>query len=223
MRVVPRMVPPRGRIPEISRAPSGCELALDQPAPALANAHDLVAGGQAAARHGSDHRVQPGAVAPAGENRYPRIAPYHRQCEAEVAELADAPDSKSGGLRAVWVRFPPSAWSTTRRFTLATRTPCADTSSPAEGLIRRAANGGRPRTATRRRSTVEGTKVYLAVARLPSPRWRLLRRAAVAMTTKSPAEAATRPRRAEAAATSPRFLPRRAARSSTRAKATRTS
>src|SRR5919199_184505 len=28
---------------------------------------------------------------------------------AEVAELADAPDSKSGGLRAVWVRSPPSA------------------------------------------------------------------------------------------------------------------
>src|ERR687884_1526650 len=30
--------------------------------------------------------------------------------QAEVAELADAPDSKSGGLRAVWVRFPPSAY-----------------------------------------------------------------------------------------------------------------
>src|SRR6266516_1297223 len=29
--------------------------------------------------------------------------------QAEVAELADAPDSKSGGLRAVWVRLPPSA------------------------------------------------------------------------------------------------------------------
>src|ERR671924_1902487 len=29
---------------------------------------------------------------------------------AEVAELADAPDSKSGGPRAVWVRFPPSAF-----------------------------------------------------------------------------------------------------------------
>src|SRR4051812_47151770 len=29
--------------------------------------------------------------------------------QAEVAELADAPDSKSGGLRAVWVRPPPSA------------------------------------------------------------------------------------------------------------------
>src|SRR3954451_17766494 len=28
---------------------------------------------------------------------------------AEVAELADAPDSKSGSLRGVWVRFPPSA------------------------------------------------------------------------------------------------------------------
>jgi hypothetical protein len=32
-----------------------------------------------------------------------------RRTHAEVAELADAPDSKSGGLRAVWVRFPPSA------------------------------------------------------------------------------------------------------------------
>ena len=29
---------------------------------------------------------------------------------AEVAELADAPDSKSGSLRGVWVRFPPSAF-----------------------------------------------------------------------------------------------------------------
>src|SRR5262249_14129213 len=35
----------------------------------------------------------------------PRTMPL----QAEVAELADAPDSKSGGLRAVWVRFPPSA------------------------------------------------------------------------------------------------------------------
>jgi hypothetical protein len=29
--------------------------------------------------------------------------------QAEVAELADAPDSKSGSLRGVRVRFPPSA------------------------------------------------------------------------------------------------------------------
>src|SRR5438552_3403032 len=28
---------------------------------------------------------------------------------AEVAELADAPDSKSGARKGVWVRFPPSA------------------------------------------------------------------------------------------------------------------
>jgi hypothetical protein len=28
---------------------------------------------------------------------------------ARVAELADAPDSKSGGRKAVWVRFPPRA------------------------------------------------------------------------------------------------------------------
>src|SRR6266550_2716451 len=31
------------------------------------------------------------------------------EARAEVAELADAPDSKSGGLRAVWVHVPPSA------------------------------------------------------------------------------------------------------------------
>src|SRR6478735_7157699 len=35
----------------------------------------------------------------------------HVRCHgAEVAELADAPDSKSGGRKVVWVRFPPSAF-----------------------------------------------------------------------------------------------------------------
>ena len=34
---------------------------------------------------------------------------------AEVAELVDAPDSKSGSLRGVWVRFPPSASRSSRR------------------------------------------------------------------------------------------------------------
>ena len=34
---------------------------------------------------------------------------------AEVAELADAPDSKSGSLRGVWVRPPPSALTLARR------------------------------------------------------------------------------------------------------------
>src|SRR5581483_10594127 len=34
---------------------------------------------------------------------------------AEVAELADAPDSKSGSPRGVWVRFPPSASRFKRR------------------------------------------------------------------------------------------------------------
>ena len=29
---------------------------------------------------------------------------------AEVAELADAPDSKSGARKGVWVRVPPSAY-----------------------------------------------------------------------------------------------------------------
>src|SRR5438270_2187349 len=46
---------------------------------------------------------------------------------AEVAELVDAPDSKSGGLRAVWVRFPPSASPPDHRITLR----CGSGSSPA--------------------------------------------------------------------------------------------
>src|SRR5205823_11262903 len=37
-----------------------------------------------------------------------KIEGYCSRC-AEVAEPVDAPDSKSGGLRAVWVRLPPSA------------------------------------------------------------------------------------------------------------------
>src|SRR3954447_6767185 len=37
-----------------------------------------------------------------------RAAVYDDRC-AEVAELVDAPDSKSGSPRGVWVRFPPSA------------------------------------------------------------------------------------------------------------------
>src|SRR5439155_18269143 len=39
--------------------------------------------------------------------RVASLVPWRQQ--AEVAELADAPDSKSGSLRGVWVRFPPSA------------------------------------------------------------------------------------------------------------------
>src|ERR1041384_1080871 len=35
-----------------------------------------------------------------------RLVPCKR---AEVAELVDAPDSKSGARKGVWVRFPPSA------------------------------------------------------------------------------------------------------------------
>ena len=38
-----------------------------------------------------------------------REHPGYDAHRAEVAELADAPDSKSGSLRGVWVRFPPSA------------------------------------------------------------------------------------------------------------------
>src|SRR5512132_1109769 len=49
-----------------------------------------------------------GASAARGGRRG-RPIPRTMDGRAEVAELADAPDSKSGSLRGVWVRFPPSA------------------------------------------------------------------------------------------------------------------
>src|SRR5207237_8692678 len=40
----------------------------------------------------------------------PSRRPGYCSRSAEVAELVDAPDSKSGGRKPVWVRFPPSAY-----------------------------------------------------------------------------------------------------------------
>ena len=40
-----------------------------------------------------------------------RVTYYHPSRQAEVAELVDAPDSKSGARKGVWVRAPPSASS----------------------------------------------------------------------------------------------------------------
>ena len=71
VRVVPMIVPPRGRIPEISRGPSGSTRSVDEPAPALAHGEHLVAAVERAPRHRADDGVQPGAVAPAGEDPDP--------------------------------------------------------------------------------------------------------------------------------------------------------
>ena len=71
VRDVPRIVPPRGSSPEISRGPSGCEAPVDEPAPALAHADHLVAAQLGAAGDRADDRVQAGRVAAAGEDPDP--------------------------------------------------------------------------------------------------------------------------------------------------------
>src|SRR5207248_8499464 len=57
-----------------------------------------------------------------------QLASYHVG-HAEVAELADAPDSKSGSPRGVWVRFPPSALRLSRM------RRCGQESSPAAETV----------------------------------------------------------------------------------------
>src|SRR3954467_9995292 len=63
--------------------------------------------------------------------------------QAEVAELADAPDSKSGSLRGVWVRFPPSALQGSLRRVAANVEP-REAKTP-----RRGRGAGRPRRCPR--------------------------------------------------------------------------
>ena len=58
---------PRGRIPEIARLSSGSELALDEPAPALAHADHLVPAVERPPRHRADDRVQTRAIPSSGE------------------------------------------------------------------------------------------------------------------------------------------------------------
>src|SRR5580765_5104053 len=50
-----------------------------------------------------------GVVLITGRRKDSPCKPGYDPSPAEVAELADAPDSISGSLRGVWVRFPPSA------------------------------------------------------------------------------------------------------------------
>src|SRR5207249_9091952 len=97
--------------------PERLEQPFDEALPSLAHADDLAATSHHAAARGPDDRVQPRTVAAAGEdpdshrpivkNATTRATIVPR---AEVAELVDAPDSKSGGGNLVWVRVPPSAW-----------------------------------------------------------------------------------------------------------------
>ena len=82
---------------------------------------------------------------------------------AEVAELVDAPDSKSGSPRGVWVRFPPSASSFWRfrssrrrdtrreaRYPGSARTRCARRSGRRRSSLPAAAGPGARRARSRR-------------------------------------------------------------------------
>ena len=93
------------------------EQALDQSLPALEHADDLAAPRHHPSAGGADDRVQPRAVSAAGEDPdlhspiVKKSGSGLRCHRAEVAELADAPDSKSGEGNLVWVQVPPSASS----------------------------------------------------------------------------------------------------------------
>ena len=72
---------------------------------------------------------------------------------AEVAELADAPDSKSGSLRGVWVRFPPSALESTGR-----QCPSAPTADACVAIqVRSASAATRPAAETSCHRPVDGS------------------------------------------------------------------
>src|SRR5438128_8337672 len=91
------------------------EQPFDEPLPALEDADDLALPRHHPPSGGTDDCVQAGAVTAPGEDSHlhapivKKSAPGLRCERAEVAELADAPDSKSGEGNLVWVRVPPSA------------------------------------------------------------------------------------------------------------------
>ena len=68
VRLVPMIVPPRGRIPDTCCGAEVLEDRLDETAPALADGDDVPAGRVRPADDGANDRVQPGAVAAAGED-----------------------------------------------------------------------------------------------------------------------------------------------------------
>jgi hypothetical protein len=96
-----------------------------------------------AAHGGTDPTGRPGPSDRGDRPRWPNEpggwSPPIPWFRAEVAELADAPDSKSGGGNSVWVRVPPSACATKRR-------RC------------RALPGGRPATALTAERQKEGAR-----------------------------------------------------------------
>ena len=71
VRLVPRMVPPVGRMPLTASRLSGIEVPVDHAAPAVVHADDRApVFGDARAGHPSDDGVEPGAIATAGQDGY---------------------------------------------------------------------------------------------------------------------------------------------------------
>ena len=98
VRELPRIVPPRGRIPRIDSIVSGSWESSSGPPAVLEADHLIAVPVDRLAHDGADDSVQPWAVAPTGEdpNTHPRILTAARSanCLSEVSARPAAPTQR---------------------------------------------------------------------------------------------------------------------------------